>query len=132
MCTNQYSESVHAGLVPRSSTEPDLACSCRTCDEHGYSLAQIVACGEVEHLLLVHSTLAVVDDLAYRDQVAEAGFLCQTLILACRAVVQLGLYKQLQAIFQGERVMLTRLLYGSPECAIPGIFRLLRAFDIFL
>ena len=100
MCTNQYSESVHAGLVPQSSTEPDLACSCRTCDEHGYSLAQIVACGEVEHLLLVHSTLAVVDDLAYRDQVAEAGFLCQTLILACRAVVQLGLYKQLQPSFR--------------------------------
>ena len=114
MCTNRYREPVHAGLVSQDSTEPALACSCSSCDEHGYSLAYIVVCGEVEHLLLVHSTLAVVDDLAYRDQVAEAGFLRQTLILACRAVVQLGLYKQLQAIFKGERVMLTRLLYGSP------------------
>ena len=75
MCTNRYREPVHAGLVSQGSTEPALASSCRSCDEHGYSLAHIVACGEVEHLLLVHSTLAVVDDLAYRDQVAEAGFL---------------------------------------------------------
>lgn len=68
-------ESVHAGLMPQGSTEPALACSCRSCYEHGYSIAHIVASGEVEYLLLVHSAFAVVDDLADRGLVAEAGFL---------------------------------------------------------
>ena len=100
--------------MPQGSTEPALACSCSSCDEHGYSLAYIVACGKVEHFLLVHSALAVVDDLADRGLVAEAGVLYQPGVTARGAVIQLGLYKQLQAVFQGERVMLTRLLHRSP------------------
>ena len=39
-----------------------LACTGWACNENGNTLAHIVACGEVLHLLLVDSSLAVIND----------------------------------------------------------------------
>ena len=61
--------------MPEGCTQPALARTCGTGDEHGHTLAHIVAGGKVEHLLLVYSTLAVVDDLADGGLIAEACLL---------------------------------------------------------
>ena len=50
--------------MTESRSKPALSRACSTGDEYGYPLAHIVAWGKVEHLLFVHSALAVVDDLA--------------------------------------------------------------------
>ena len=93
-------QAIHACLVAERGSEPALAGPGGSGDEHRDALAHVVAGGEVQHFLLVHSPPAVADDLVDGGMVAEVRVLDEPCVTALPAAVRLCLYEQLQAVLQ--------------------------------
>ena len=67
--------SVHAGLMTKRCTQPAFTGTGSTRNKYGYPVFHIVTSGEIKYFLLVHATLAVIDNFAYGCLITECFFI---------------------------------------------------------